>query len=318
MLLERGAHSYVVDLRRPPLRRAVQRQHRRAVPRRRADLARPTASARGPWDIEGAGSVCTLCPAQCNVTLTVRDERALRVLARENAEVDDGWLCDKGRFAYQSVPRRRAHHRAAAARRRRAAPRHLGARAERGRGAPARAPARATGAIAGGRCDQRGGPAARAADARGARLPAPRLAPRRQRCRSSCTARWATRGCRRASSDLEFAHAVLVLDADPVNDAPILDLRLRKGIRRRGLQLARRDAGAELARAAAPSSRVRFAPGARRRRSPPRWRQRSARRRDRARASSALAEIAEQPAAVSALAALLRGAGRRRSARARS
>ncbi|HEV7162567.1 MAG TPA: molybdopterin-dependent oxidoreductase, partial [Solirubrobacteraceae bacterium] len=39
-------------------------------------------------------------------------------------------------------------------------------------------------------------------------------------------------------SDLEFAHAVLVLDADPVNDAPILDLRLRKGIRRRGLKLA--------------------------------------------------------------------------------
>ena len=28
--------------------------------------------------------------------------RALRVLARENPDVDDGWLCDKGRFAYQS------------------------------------------------------------------------------------------------------------------------------------------------------------------------------------------------------------------------
>ena len=28
-----------------------------------------------PWDIEGAGSICTLCPAQCNVTFTVRDER---------------------------------------------------------------------------------------------------------------------------------------------------------------------------------------------------------------------------------------------------
>ena len=56
-----------------------------------------------PWDIEGAGSVCTLCPAQCNVELTVRDERVLRVLGRDNAEVDDGWLCDKGRFAYQAI-----------------------------------------------------------------------------------------------------------------------------------------------------------------------------------------------------------------------
>ena len=28
-----------------------------------------------PWDIEQAGSVCTLCPSQCNVSFTVRDER---------------------------------------------------------------------------------------------------------------------------------------------------------------------------------------------------------------------------------------------------
>jgi NADH-quinone oxidoreductase subunit G len=54
-----------------------------------------------PWDIEDAGSVCTLCPSQCNVKFTVRDERALRVMARDNTEVDDGWLCDKGRFAFQ-------------------------------------------------------------------------------------------------------------------------------------------------------------------------------------------------------------------------
>src|SRR5918992_124232 len=56
-----------------------------------------------PWDIEGAGTVCTLCPAQCNVELTVRDERVMRVLSRDHEEVDDGWLCDKGRFAYQHV-----------------------------------------------------------------------------------------------------------------------------------------------------------------------------------------------------------------------
>ena len=56
-----------------------------------------------PWDIEGAGTVCAGCPAQCNVELTVRDERVLRVLARDHSEVDDGWLCDKGRFSYQSI-----------------------------------------------------------------------------------------------------------------------------------------------------------------------------------------------------------------------
>src|SRR5690349_20026932 len=54
-----------------------------------------------PWDIEQAGSVCTLCPNQCNVGFTVRYGHVLRVNARDNAEVDDGWLCDKGRFAFQ-------------------------------------------------------------------------------------------------------------------------------------------------------------------------------------------------------------------------
>ena len=54
-----------------------------------------------PWDIEQAGSVCTLCPSQCNVSFTVRDEKVKRVLARDNAEVDDGWLCDHGRYGFE-------------------------------------------------------------------------------------------------------------------------------------------------------------------------------------------------------------------------
>ena len=56
-----------------------------------------------PWDIEDAGTICTLCPSQCNIKLTVRDERVERVLARDNHEVDDGWLCDKGRFGFQMI-----------------------------------------------------------------------------------------------------------------------------------------------------------------------------------------------------------------------
>ena len=57
-----------------------------------------------PWDIEDSGSVCTLCPSQCNVKFTIRDDmRVVRVLARDNEEVDDGWLCDKGRFGYQAI-----------------------------------------------------------------------------------------------------------------------------------------------------------------------------------------------------------------------
>src|SRR5438309_3530634 len=57
-----------------------------------------------PWDVEDAGSICTLCPSQCNVKFTVRDDnKVVRVMARDNGEVDDGWLCDKGRYAFQMI-----------------------------------------------------------------------------------------------------------------------------------------------------------------------------------------------------------------------
>ena len=89
-----------------------------------------------PWDIEDAGSICTLCPSQCNVILTVRDERIERVLARDHPEVDDGWLCDKGRFGYQMARVRAADHPAAGPPGRRASPRELGAGARGGGGRP--------------------------------------------------------------------------------------------------------------------------------------------------------------------------------------
>ena len=152
VLLERGAHSYVSTFDGHPYVAPFSGNIIELCPVG-ALTSRPYRFRARPWDIEDAGSVCTLCPAQCNVTLTVRDERVMRVLARENAEVDDGWLCDKGRFAYPSrfATSSERDHRAAAARRRRAAPGHLGARAERGRrraaarrrARPARSPAAA-------------------------------------------------------------------------------------------------------------------------------------------------------------------------------
>ena len=56
-----------------------------------------------PWEVERVASLCTLCPSQCNVEFTVRDDRVVRVLSRDNRKVDGGWLCDKGRFGYQSI-----------------------------------------------------------------------------------------------------------------------------------------------------------------------------------------------------------------------
>src|SRR5690349_6223721 len=58
-----------------------------------------------PWDIEDAGSVCTLCPSQCNVKFTVRDERIQRVLAPTNPPSVTGCLRARGRSASQLTTR---------------------------------------------------------------------------------------------------------------------------------------------------------------------------------------------------------------------
>src|SRR5215204_1249889 len=101
VLQERGAHSYVSTFDGHPYVAPFSGNILDLCPVG-ALTSQPYRFRARPWDIEQSGSVCTLCPAQCNVSFTVRDERVLRVLARDNEEVDDGWLCDKGRFGYQS------------------------------------------------------------------------------------------------------------------------------------------------------------------------------------------------------------------------
>jgi NADH-quinone oxidoreductase subunit G len=258
VLLERGAHSYVSTFDGHPYVAPFSGNIIELCPVG-ALTSRPYRFRARPWDIEGAGSVCTLCPAQCNVTITVRDERALRVLQRDNSEVDDGWLCDKGRFAYQSF--------------------HVDERVieplvrdggqlrpvswERALSAAAAGLERAgahTGAIAGGGTTNEEG--LLLARLLRERLGSPHLDSRRAGSLPLGLHRALNEPPLQAKiSDLEFAHAVLVLDAEPVNDAPILDLRLRKGVRRQHMQLAVASPHASLLDANAALS-VRYAPGA--------------------------------------------------------
>src|SRR4051794_27493791 len=102
VLLERGAHSYVGTFDSHPYVAPFSGNIIELCPVG-ALTSRPYRFRARPWDIEGGGSVCTLCAGQCNVEYTVRDEKVLRTLARQNDDVDDGWLCDKGRFSYQST-----------------------------------------------------------------------------------------------------------------------------------------------------------------------------------------------------------------------
>ncbi len=96
-----------------------------------------------PWDIEGAGGICTLCPSQCNVEFTVRDEKVMRVLARHDAATGAirairrrrRLAVRQGPLRLPGDPRRRADHAAARARRRQPASGVVGPRARR-RGRP--------------------------------------------------------------------------------------------------------------------------------------------------------------------------------------
>jgi NADH-quinone oxidoreductase chain G len=56
-----------------------------------------------PWEIKKTPSVCTLCAVGCSVRLDERAHALRRIVARENMAVNDEWICDKGRFLHQYV-----------------------------------------------------------------------------------------------------------------------------------------------------------------------------------------------------------------------
>jgi NADH-quinone oxidoreductase chain G len=55
------------------------------------------------WELERTPSVCPYCGVGCNITLDVKMNKLCRIVGRENAEVNDQWLCDKGRFGHAFV-----------------------------------------------------------------------------------------------------------------------------------------------------------------------------------------------------------------------
>lgn len=54
-----------------------------------------------PWDNDATESTCTLCPVGCSLYLDSRDGEIMRTRSRENPDVNDIWLCDKGWFGYE-------------------------------------------------------------------------------------------------------------------------------------------------------------------------------------------------------------------------
>ncbi|HEX7245969.1 MAG TPA: 2Fe-2S iron-sulfur cluster-binding protein, partial [Solirubrobacterales bacterium] len=185
-----------------------------------------------PWDIEQAGSVCTLCPSQCNVSFTVRDERVKRVIARDNADVDDGWLCDRGRYGFEmfDAPERVR------------APRLRGGAEASWEDATAKAAAalkaggERTAAIVGDASNEEGYLVQRILREA---LGSPHVDSRPSRgAGRDALVRLAQPEVSAKVRDIDAAEAILVVGTDPLHSSPILDLRIRKAIRRNGAKLA--------------------------------------------------------------------------------
>jgi len=56
-----------------------------------------------PWDLDQVESTCTTCAVGCRVAVQSSQNRLTRLLGIDSEPVNHGWLCDKGRFTYESV-----------------------------------------------------------------------------------------------------------------------------------------------------------------------------------------------------------------------
>lgn len=179
-----------------------------------------------PWDITNTPSVCGHCPAGCNVELTSREGEIKRVTGRPdpNWEVEEGWICDKARWAY-------AGNRAAS---RLTAPViREGERAD----APDLENAIEAAALVlrnGGRVGVLIGPAATVEEAFAAQHVAEALGAPVQRLGIAGEGLAPLRALPAAQlADIDRADRIVLVGGDPANQQPAVELRLRKA-RRRG------------------------------------------------------------------------------------
>ena len=195
-----------------------------------------------PFDLRSANGVCNQCANGCNLRVDVRRGEVQRQLARDNAEVNESWNCDKGRFGFEYVaaPERLrepivrdelgvAKPAAWITALRRAA---AGLKAALDAGGP-----QAVGVLTGGRLTDEDAYAVSrfTRDVLGTDNVDFRLRPRTGEERDVLGAIAGTVGP--TYSDVEHAPVVVVVGLETEEEAPILHLRLRKAARRNRQQI---------------------------------------------------------------------------------
>jgi NADH-quinone oxidoreductase subunit G len=97
--LNRGASSFIATFESEPYRAHFSGNVTELCPVG-ALLPTPYRFRARPWEIQNVPTVCGLCPVGCPTSVTTREGAVARVLSRNHPEVNEGWLCDKGRFAF--------------------------------------------------------------------------------------------------------------------------------------------------------------------------------------------------------------------------
>src|SRR6266567_3925754 len=197
-----------------------------------------------PFDLVSVPSVCEHCASGCRQRTDVRRGRVMRRLAGDDPAVNEEWNCDKGRWAFTYatepdrltsplvrdeagvlVPASWPHALAVAA-----------AGLTAARDAPLSGP-RGAGVLTGGRLTLEDAYAyakfARVAlDTNDIDMRARPHSAEEEQFLAACVA---GRGIGVSYADLEQAPAVLLAGFEPEDESPIVFLRLRKAVRRRGL-----------------------------------------------------------------------------------
>ena len=65
--------------------------------------AKPYRFKARPWDLEETESTCTSCAVGCRTVVQSSRDELLRYQGVDNDAVNWGWLCDKGRFGFEST-----------------------------------------------------------------------------------------------------------------------------------------------------------------------------------------------------------------------
>jgi NADH-quinone oxidoreductase subunit G len=66
-------------------------------------LASPYRFRARPWDLSSVETSCQQCSLGCRIALQSSADRLVRVLGVDSEPLNHGWLCDKGRFAFDYV-----------------------------------------------------------------------------------------------------------------------------------------------------------------------------------------------------------------------